>query len=115
MNEMGFLTEDFLMTFAGQVVFVTLFTEAIKLYVNKLDPKVISLILSVLISLVSQLVFKQDFSVDGILLSLFNSVVVLLSSIGGYEVAVKKIQNKIEANILDTTESEYTINNEENK
>lgn len=113
MEGLEFFTKEFLMTFAGQVTLVTLITECIKLYIKKLDPKIISLILSLGISLISQFVFKQDFSVEGIILALFNSVIVLLSSIGGYEAILKGIQRKIENNALESAETDYTINNEE--
>ena len=113
MEGLTFFTEEFLMTFAGQVTLVTLLTEGIKLYINKFDPKIISLILSVGISLIAQLVFKQDYSVNGIILSLCNSIIVLLSSIGGYETVLKGIQRKIENNALDKEETNYTMQNEE--
>ena len=113
MNDLGFFTEEFLMTFAGQVTLVTLLTEGIKLYVKKADPKLISLILSVCISLISQLVFKQDFTADGIIIALCNSIVVLLSSIGGYETILKGVQRKIEYNALDSEQTNYTLGNEE--
>lgn len=113
MEGLNFFTMEFLTTYAGQVTFVTLFTEGIKLYMTKINPKVISLVLSVLISLVSTLMFKQDFSANGIVLALINSMVVLLSSIGGYETVIKGVQRKIEKNALENKETEYTINNEE--
>ena len=113
MGNLQFFTEEFLMTFAGQVTLVTLLTEGIKLYITKFDPKIISLILSVSISLIAQLVFKQDFTANGIILALCNSIIVLLSSIGGYETILKGIQRKIENNALDNEQTDYTIKNEE--
>lgn len=113
MESLGFFTEELLMSFAGQVTLVTLLTEGIKLYIKKVDPKLISLILSVGISLISQLVFKQDFSADGIIICLCNSIVVLLSSIGGYETILKSVQKKIESNALDSEQTNYTVGNEE--
>jgi len=113
MESLQFFTKEILMTFGGQVTLVALLTEAIKLYINKIDPKVISLILSIGISLIVQLTFKQDFSTDGIILCLFNSVLILLTSIGEYEVIIKGVQRKIENQALSSNETDYTIQNEE--
>lgn len=93
MNE--FLTWEFLTTFTGMVAFVTAVTQLVKFYVN-LDPKWIALVAAIVGQFSVQLAFVKDFSMEGIIMTVFNIVSVLLGAIGTFETVVKPIQRKLE-------------------
>lgn len=87
MNE--FITWEFLTTYGGMVAAVTILTQVIKGYIPRLDPKWTALIIAFIGQIGVQLLFRQDYSVQGIFMALINVFMVLAGSVGAYEVAVK--------------------------
>lgn len=92
MNE--FFTWEFLATFGGMLAFVALVTEVAKFYI-KVDPKWIALCATILGQIAVQFVFLKDFSVEGIVLAIFNMFAVLSSSVGLFEIVVKPVERKL--------------------
>lgn len=87
MNE--FFTPDVLLTFTGQVLFVTTATQILKRYIPKIDPKWIALVLAFGISFAAQVFFRQDVSPAGFVMTAVNALAVLSGAVMGYESAVK--------------------------
>lgn len=91
-----FFTTESLLTFTGQVLFVTIATQIVKKYIN-VDPKWVSLALSLIVASVAQFVILQDFSTVGLTMAAVNVFSVLSASVLGYEAIVKPVQRGIEA------------------
>lgn len=91
-----FFTMEFLGTFTGMVAFVTAVTQIVKYFIN-VNPKWVALVAAIVGQLAVQFVFIKDYSPEGIVMALFNTVAVLLGSIGAFETVVKPIQRKIES------------------
>ena len=89
MNE--FFTWNFIATYAGMVVFVTLATQTVKRYVNA-DPKWVALVAAIFGQAAVQIFYVQDFSAQGMIMALINVFVVLTGAIGSFETLVKPIQ-----------------------
>ena len=83
-NLNDFITMDFLGTFSGVVVLVTLLTQLIKGFVTAVDPKWISLVLAGTVSVIKQLE-TGDFSVGGWILAVLNAFVIAGAAIGTFE------------------------------
>lgn len=94
MNE--FITLDFMATFGGAVFVVELFTEILKKLGVKLDPRVIALIISIIVTMCVQTFFYADLSASAIVLAAFNALLVCAAAIGAFETIVKPIQSKID-------------------
>jgi len=91
MNE--FITVEVLGTFAGITAATCVLTEVIKRYIS-IDPKWIALAVAGLLCFGRALIFTGDFSAGGIFMTTVNWLVVTGSSIGLFEGAVKKFENK---------------------
>lgn len=91
MNE--FFTWDFIATYAGMVVFVTLVTQTVKRYVNA-DPKWVSLAAAIFGQVAVQIFYVKDFSPQGMIMALINVFVVLTGAVGSFETLVKPFQKK---------------------
>ena len=92
MNE--FFTPDMLKTFAGSVAAVTALTQVLKTYIpQKLDPKWLALVLSIIITFGVQFVFDGATSENWIM-SAFNALAITGASIGAYEGFVKPVVSK---------------------
>ena len=83
-NLNDFITMEFLGSFSGVVVLVTLLTQLIKRFVTAVDPKWIALILAGTVSVVKQLE-SGDFSVTGWILAALNAFVIAGTAIGAFE------------------------------
>lgn len=92
-----FFTPEMLLTFTGQVLFVTTATQVIKKYIGGIDPKWISLALAVAVAGAAQLVILGDFSAQGLALAGANVFSVLSASVLGYEAVVKPVVTGIAA------------------
>lgn len=88
------VTWDVLTTYAGSVAFVTMCTQLLKFYVPKADPKWVALALTILLNIIIHVVYIQDYSLNSIVLSIFNIVSILFGAIGAFETMVKPIQRK---------------------
>lgn len=101
-----FFTTEMLLTFTGQVLFVTVATQVVKKYIN-VDPKWLSLGFSLVAAAVAQLVILKDFSAVGLSMAVINVFMVLSASIASYESIVKPVARGIEA---EKQHEEFTAN-----
>jgi hypothetical protein len=96
------MTVDFLVTTLGMAVAVSLIVQTVKGVFAKVDPKIISLIASLTVAYIVQLVFKHDYSAQGYVLSAVNALVVHFAAVGSYENIIKTVINTdIVKSILD--------------
>lgn len=90
-----FFTAEGLLTFTGQVLFVTIATQVVKKYIN-IDPKFLSLGFSLIVASIAQFVILHDFSTVGLTMAAVNVFSVLSASVLGYEAIVKPAVRGIE-------------------
>jgi len=83
-NLNDFITMEFLGSFSGVVVLITLLTQLIKRFVTAVDPKWIALTLAGMISVVKQLE-TGNFSAAGWMLALLNALLITGAAIGAFE------------------------------
>jgi len=83
-NLNDFITLEFLGTFSGVVVVVTLLTQIVKRFVAAYDPKWIALTLAGMMSTVKQLA-AGDVSAVGWILAGLNALVIAGAAIGTFE------------------------------
>jgi len=97
MNELEFVTAEALVSLVGCMGLVSIITQVCKWYIpKKVDPKWYTLVVSILVGLIRQLVIIQDFTFIGWILAIINIFVILASAIGIYETIIKPIQTKVE-------------------
>lgn len=93
MNE--FLTWDVLASFGGSLAAVVLFTQAVKKYaLPKVSPVWIAMAFALVVQIGVQLVFRRDFTAEGIYLAVFNWVVLWVSAMGSFD-AIKTGAKKL--------------------
>ena len=92
-----FLTLDVLLSLAGCVFLVNLFTEVCKYFLGEKvsDPKWYVITFSIVFVAARNIVFYQDYTLAGILLTLINIMVCFLASIGIYETLLKDFSRKL--------------------
>ena len=83
-NLNDFLTMEFLGTFSGVVVVVTLLTQLVKGFVTTVDPKWIALFLAGTVSVIKQLE-TGEFSLSSWILAALNAFVIAGTAIGTFE------------------------------
>ena len=83
-NLNDFITLEFLGTFSGVVVVVTLLTQIVKRFVTAIDPKWIALAFAVAVSTLKELAVG-DLSVPGWILAGLNALVITGAAIGTFE------------------------------
>ena len=83
-NLNDFITPEFLGTFSGVVLVVTLLTQLVKGFVTTIDPKWIALALAGLMSVVKELT-NGTFSAAGWILAGLNAFLVAGAAIGAFE------------------------------
>jgi uncharacterized protein with PQ loop repeat len=85
MNE--FMTLEILATFAGLVTAVALIVQFTKSLVKKKFNDVYVRVYALIISLILTFIFAgEGYSIDGIVLTVINAVIVTITAMGGYEV-----------------------------
>lgn len=91
---------EFLGTFIGMVTAVTVLTQVLKTLPfnnNKIDPKWYSLASAIILGIGLQLIYKKDFTPEGVFMMAVNILLVYATSIGvGYETIFKPLQRKVE-------------------
>ena len=87
-----FFSMEFLSSFAGAVLAVTLLTQVAKQYIN-LNPKWISLIFS--FAIVFSVGIVSGMTAEKLVLAVFNSLLVVGNSTGAYKHIIEPIENKI--------------------
>ena len=92
-----FLNWGLLGTFAGSVATVTALTQIAKNFI-RLNPKWISLILSVVVVFTVNL--KYDVSIQNIILSGLNALLVTGLATGAYKHAVEPVEDYIKAEVI---------------
>ena len=80
----SFLTQDYLGTFHGAIIAVTILTQILKKYVS-IDPKWVALLLSLLIVFVFKIESPTPFIIVGVVETILNSLLVTGVSIGVFE------------------------------
>lgn len=91
---MEFMTIDIFLTVVGCTSVITLLTQVFKRYLpEKIDVKWLALVFSILVGILRMCIVK-DFSFEGIIIGIMNTILLLAISIGEYEV-VKATSNKI--------------------
>jgi len=89
-----FLTWDYLGTFGGASLAVTLLTQAVKGYLKDVDPKIIALCWAILIMLGAEFITSVGTStVSGVLMAAMNALLVAGASVGLFETA-KSVANR---------------------
>ena len=88
----SFLTQDYLGTFHGAIIAVTILTQILKRFVS-IDPKWVALLLSLLVVFVFKLDATRLFTLDGIVETVINSLLVTGVSIGVFETVKTTIQS----------------------
>ncbi|MCL2399211.1 MAG: hypothetical protein FWC91_05625 [Defluviitaleaceae bacterium] len=88
----SFLTQDYLGTFHGAIIAVTILTQILKKYINT-DPKWVALLLSFLIVFVFKIELANFFSIVGFVETILNSFLVTGVSIGVFETAKTAIRS----------------------
>ena len=83
-NLNDFITLEFLGTFSGAALVVTLLTQLAKRFVTAIDPKWIALFFAGAVSLVKELA-RGDFSAAAWFLAGLNAFVIAGAAIGGFE------------------------------
>lgn len=95
---MEFMTIDIFLSVVGCTTVITLLTQVFKKYLpESLDTKWLALIFSIIVGIIRICVVK-DFSFEGIVIGIMNTVLLLAISIGEYELvktASTKILNQI--------------------
>ena len=95
---MEFMTIDIFLTVVGCTSVITLLTQVFKQYLpEKIDVKWLALVFSLLVGIIRMCVVK-DFSFEGIVIGIMNTILLLAIAIGEYEVvktASTKILNQI--------------------
>jgi len=84
-NMNAFITPEFLGTFFGAVAVVTTLTQLAKQFVTRLDPKWISLVFAVVVSVVKQMA-SADFTMVGWILAMLNALLLVGAASGSFEV-----------------------------
>jgi len=82
-NLQEFITPEFIATFSGMVITVTVLTQVLKSYFS-FDPKWIALAISLVVSLIKQ-AYLGDFGVLGISMASLNALIVTGASSGTFE------------------------------
>lgn len=91
---MEFMTIDIFLTVVGCTSVITLLTQVLKKYLpEQIDTKWLALAFSVIVGILRMIII-EDFSFDGIVIGIMNTVLLLAISIGEYEV-VKTASTKI--------------------
>lgn len=103
----NFFTWELLATFAGCTAATIIVTELLKKFITKLNPQIISFLVSLIILVVGQLVAKK-FAWSDIALDLINAVVISFAANGGFD-CIKSVFNPEDQDlagtiILDKTE-----------
>lgn len=93
------ITWGMVASYAGMVAVTAAVTQIVKglpLTLNDtLDPKWYSLIVSLVLSLGVQFLYRHDMSAQGIFMMFLNWIVVYGSAVGGYETIIKPIERNM--------------------
>jgi len=89
-NFSKFITKEMFLTLAGCISIVTVSVEIFKEYTNT-NPLILNLIMSSIVTLI-RFFFVADFTIDGVILGIFNIIPILLGSTGMYEVVKHSVQ-----------------------
>ena len=90
------LSWDYLATIAGATLATMLIVQLLKLPLDriwKIPTRIVVYIIALAISLLATL-FTAGLTIQSGLLTAVNSVIVALAAMGGYEVAISKLENK---------------------
>lgn len=91
---MEFMTIDIFLTVVGCTSVIALLTQVFKKYLpERIDTKWLALTFSIIVGILRMIIIK-DFSFEGIVIGIMNTILLLAIAIGEYEV-VKAASNKI--------------------
>ena len=90
---MEILSWDYLGSAAGVAATVTILTQILKNYIQKVDPKWIALVLALIITIIGQIVMR-DFTLGTLVLSIVNAIMATGVAIGAYEGIINPLNNK---------------------